>query len=157
MTTHDVTVDQYATPNPQGVERRTPVPKIAEIMRKGGFRHVPVVEAGLVVGIISDRDVRMLANVTGLDSVTAAEAMTKNPYLVDSGTALMKVASDMAYRRVGSAVVVKDGAPTAIFTATDALRALIEILAAESSKAHVAKGLGSRGSDRSAEPTPCPS
>jgi acetoin utilization protein AcuB len=128
MSPSEVVVDQYATANPQWVERRTPVPKVAELMRNGVYRHMPVVEHERVVGIVSDSDVRLFAGVSGLDEVTAADVMVKNPYIVETGTPLMKVASDMAQRRIGSAVVVRDGAPVAIFTATDALRALLDTL-----------------------------
>lgn len=121
-------VDQYATSSPQKVERRTPVPKVAELMRQGGFRHMPVVENGRVVGVISERILHMMANISGIDLVTAADVMTKNPYTVESGTSLLRVASDMASRRVGSAIVVRSGEPVGIFTATDALQALIKML-----------------------------
>lgn len=127
----EMTVDQYATPNPEKADRRTPVTRVAELMRQGQFRHLPIVEEGRVVGVISERILHMLANVTGVNLVTAADVMTKNPYLVESGTPLIKVASDMASRRIGSAIVVKNGEPVGIFTATDALQALIAALGGE--------------------------
>jgi CBS domain-containing protein len=49
-------VDAVMTSNPQTVEADVPVGHALHLMYEGGFRHVPVVEDGRPVGMISARD-----------------------------------------------------------------------------------------------------
>jgi CBS domain-containing protein len=49
-------VDAVMTPNPQTVEADVPLGHALHLMYEGGFRHVPVVEDGRPVGMISARD-----------------------------------------------------------------------------------------------------
>lgn len=51
-----MSVDRCMTPDPISVEPGTGTSTAFEIMSKGGFRHLPVVEHGRVVGIVSSRD-----------------------------------------------------------------------------------------------------
>lgn len=121
-------VDRYATPTPLTVTPHTPIPRIAELMRVNGIRHLPVVDDGRAVGIVSEREVNLLAGAAGLDALDASAAMRKPPYVVESGIPLLVVASRMAADRLGSAIIVKNGRPVGIFTTTDALRALVEVV-----------------------------
>ena len=96
-----------------------------------GIRHLPVLRDGAIVGLVSDRDVRLA---TGLDDagtlqLRAADIMAPEPLAVAADTPLDEVAFLMSERKVGS-VIVKDGDGrlVGIFTATDALNALIEIV-----------------------------
>src|SRR5262245_10489104 len=102
-------VDEFTTPSPISVLPATPVATVAEIMRKNGVSHVPVVEGGQAVGILSDRDMRMYVHATGLDLVTAGEVMSKPVFSVEVGTPLEAVALGMARRHVGSALVTDGG------------------------------------------------
>ena len=47
---------EVMTRNPQSIHPDKPFPDALRIMHEGGFRHVPVVEDGRPVGIISARD-----------------------------------------------------------------------------------------------------
>ena len=44
------------TPNPTTIHPDRPFPEALHIMSDGGFRHVPVVEDGRPVGMVSARD-----------------------------------------------------------------------------------------------------
>lgn len=50
------------TPNPVTVTRRASLAEVRELMRERDIRHVPIVEAGALVGIVSDRDLAYLDN-----------------------------------------------------------------------------------------------
>ncbi len=123
-----IPVDEYTSPSPLTVERTETVPRIRDLMRVNGVRHVPVVEGNHPIGIISDRDLRMLDHLDGAEAVTAADVMTQAPYTVESGTSLEEVVFGMSRQKVGSAVVCDHGEIVGIFTSTDALNALVEIL-----------------------------
>jgi len=47
---------EVMTRNPKAIHPNKPFPDALQIMREGGFRHVPVVEDGRPVGMISARD-----------------------------------------------------------------------------------------------------
>src|SRR5438552_1265719 len=123
-----IPVDEYTTPSPYTVDPRTTVPRIRALMVEHGVRHVPVVNARKAIGIISDRDLRILDHCEGTDAITAQDVMIREPYMVESGTSLEDVVLSMSKHKIGSAVVCDGGEIVGIFTSTDALNALVEIL-----------------------------
>ncbi|HOM14315.1 MAG TPA: CBS domain-containing protein, partial [Rubrivivax sp.] len=55
-----VAVEEYTTPNPVTAELDMPIGDVQQLMREHGVRHLPVVRDGRVLGVISDRDVRVV-------------------------------------------------------------------------------------------------
>ena len=49
-------LSEVMTANPQSVHPDEPFPRALHMMHAGGFRHVPVVENGTPIGIVSARD-----------------------------------------------------------------------------------------------------
>lgn len=98
----------------------------SRLMRGHKIRHLPVVHQGQVVGILSQRDVYLVETLSdaGPEEIRVEEAMTHEPFLVDPEESVESVASRMAARKIGSAVVARDGKLLGLFTVTDALRAL---------------------------------
>ncbi|HPO17969.1 MAG TPA: CBS domain-containing protein [Rubrivivax sp.] len=125
-----VAVEEYTTPNPVTAELDMPIGDVQQLMREHGVRHLPVVRDGRVLGVISDRDVRV---VLGLSTehrhqVRAGDIMAPQPLTVNAAAPLDEVAYAMSERKVGSAIVNdENGEFLGIFTATDALNALIEL------------------------------
>ncbi len=127
----DVTVDEFTTPEPVTATEDMTIDDLQRLMEKHGIRHLPVVRDESVVGVISDRDVRLVAGLTHAEKyqVRAADIMTPEPLVVSATARLDEVALAMSERKVGSAIVTEaDGKLLGIFTATDALNALIEIV-----------------------------
>jgi CBS domain-containing protein len=60
---HATTVEQVMTPSPATAAPDWPVPRAVEHMAAGGYRHLPVVEDGRLMAIVSIRDLH--AAVTG--------------------------------------------------------------------------------------------
>ncbi len=126
-----VPVDEFTTPDPVTATGDTGIAALRELMDAHGIRHLPVLDDGRVVGVVSDRDVRLA---TGLDDagtlgLCAADIMAAEPLAVAASTPLDRVAFLMSERKVGSVIVNDDeGRLVGIFTATDALNALIEIV-----------------------------
>jgi acetoin utilization protein AcuB len=96
------------------------------VMRERGVRHLPVLDAGRLVGVVSQGDLVLAESVAGVDPATDSvrEAMSGDPYAVPPGAPLEEVAATMAERRLGSAIVVDRGVVIGVFTTVDALRAL---------------------------------
>ncbi len=114
------------TRQPFTVGREQTLETAHEIMRKKKVRHLPVLEGGKLVGVLSERDLYFLESIAGVDSRKdrVEDAMTPEVYGVTPDAALADVASHMARRRYGCAVVMEGERPIGIFTAVDALRLL---------------------------------
>ena len=130
MTTTRETVGKYMTPNPIAIEKKTKLEDAQRLMREHGIRHLPVVEEGRLVGILSDRDINLSRSLRAVDhEVTeVGDAMTRNPVTYASTTPLRDVARLMAQFRCGSTLIVDSGRLVGIFTTVDALRALAELV-----------------------------
>ncbi|GLR64907.1 CBS domain-containing protein [Marinospirillum insulare] len=120
----------YTTENPITVTEDTAIDELMMLMEGAGVRHLPVVGQGQVVGIISDRDIRLFSGLSDAEKyqVNAGDIMSANPLTLDCTTPLEEVALIMSDKKVGSVIVVEDDQLYGIFTATDALNALIEVI-----------------------------
>lgn len=131
MLRSDVTVDEFTTPEPVTATEEMTIDDLRRLMAEHGIRHLPIVRGERVVGVISDRDVRLVAGLTSDEKrlVRASDIMATEPLVVSATTRLDEVAYAMSERKVGSAIVTEpDGKLLGIFTATDALNALIEVV-----------------------------
>jgi len=99
-------------------------------MRQHGIRHLPVLEAGKVAGIVSQRDLYFVESLDGADpgTVRVEEAMSAETYCIPTDTPVEEVALEMADRKYGCAVVMDGTKVVGVFTTTDALHALSELL-----------------------------
>jgi acetoin utilization protein AcuB len=102
------------------------------MMREGQFRHLPVTYGGNVVGVVTDRDIKLLVGPEcgnpDEQELKVRDAYVDRPCVVAASTPLAAVARAMAEHHIGSAVVTKNDKLVGIFTVTDACRALAEIL-----------------------------
>ncbi len=127
-----IPVDEFTTPTPFTVNADTSMEEVSRIMTDNGIRHVPVVSGNEAVGIISDRDLKVLGKFPAWSSFVAEDVMSPNPYMVSPETNLDEVAYYMSANKIGSALVQDEiGNIVGIFTATDALNALIEVMRGE--------------------------
>lgn len=99
------------------------------LMRAHGIRHLPVLEGGKLVGIVSERDLYFLETVAGVDTEAehVEQGMTQDVYCVSPESLAADVASEMAKHRYGCAVVVEGSKVVGMFTTTDALRLLAKL------------------------------
>ncbi|MFN3476121.1 MAG: CBS domain-containing protein [Candidatus Methylomirabilales bacterium] len=92
------------------------------------IRHLPVVDEGKLVGILTDRDLRSAASASSLEQVTVGDAMTKNVFTVAPETPIQEAAKLMVTHRIGGLPVMKEGVLQGIITETDLLQAFVEIV-----------------------------
>jgi acetoin utilization protein AcuB len=125
----DHPIREYMTESPHSIGVNQPLAKAHEMMRAHQIRHLPVLRAGKLVGILSQRDLYLVETLREVDptSVPVEEAMTQNAYCVTPRTSLTRVAETMAEKRYGCAVVMEGGEVVGMFTAVDALRALSKV------------------------------
>lgn len=124
------TVELYMTASPCTIEHDQPLAAAHRLMRAHAIRHLPVLEQGSLVGLVSLGDLHLLETLEGVDprEVSVREAMSSHPYAVSPGVPLRLVAAEMADRKISSAVVVQHDRVVGIFTAVDGLRGLSLLL-----------------------------
>lgn len=128
-----VRICDHMTAHPHTVGREQTMSFAYGVMRKNAIRHLPVLHAGRVVGMLSVRDLHLLETLPDVDpdQTKVEEAMTTDVYVVARDALLSDVAQVMASRKLGSAVVTEHGAVVGVFTTVDALRALAQSLRRE--------------------------
>ncbi len=120
------------TPFPYTVDIGAPIAEVREFMREKQIRHLPVTEEGQLAGIVTDRDIKLIL---GPDfeypperELTARDVYQPEVYVVDIDTRLDAVLIEMAERRIGSALVTRQGRIAGVLTVTDVCRAFGEHL-----------------------------
>lgn len=126
----DLTVSRYMSPCPHVVDSSSSLELAHRVMREHRIRHLPVMQGGAVVGIVSAGDLHLLETLDNVepDQVPVEDAMTPNPYCVGPSTPLRDAVAAMAANKFGCAVVTQDNDLEGILTTVDALIALADLL-----------------------------
>ncbi len=134
-------VREFMTPAPETVNLRCSIAEAFGIMQSIKVRHLPVLDDGRLVGIVSERDLCIAKVAHGIDptDIGVGEVMTRDIYTVEPDTPLEEAARAMVEGRFDSSVVLSRGEVAGIFTTTDALRVLVQARAAEDEQSeHIA-------------------
>lgn len=103
-------------------------------MNRAGYRHLPVVANDKLVGIITDRDIRLAVNSpfvdadadltreSILDGIRVDDCMTPDPQCVSSNTPLHEVADLLTLNKFGAMPVVDEGKLVGMISYIDFLR-----------------------------------
>jgi acetoin utilization protein AcuB len=132
------------TPNPVTVTPDVSLAEVWDLMRDRGIRHVPVVDAGVLVGMLSDRDLAhfdmaRLLTLEGADalrrefSTPVVKVMSPDVIAVEPEAELGEVVDLLLEHRVGAVPVVRPetGELIGIVSYIDVLRALRDSLEEE--------------------------
>jgi acetoin utilization protein AcuB len=99
-----------------------------EKMRRGGFRRLPVVSDGKVVGMVTDRDLR--AHVGYLERTKVNGAMTEKVRAVSPSVTLEEAAQILLKFQIGGLPVVDNGRLVGIITTSDVMKAFLDTMGA---------------------------
>lgn len=122
-------IQKFMTTMPHTIGSDMTIKKAMEIMREHRIRHLPVQKGGKLVGIITDRDVKLARSFQGPGELSVDDVMTPDPYVVGPEASLNDVVLEMAEHKYGCAIVQQDnGKVVGIFTDNDGLRVLGEVL-----------------------------
>ena len=103
-------------------------------MNRAGYRHLPVVANDTLVGIITDRDIRLAVNSpfvdaetdltreSILDGVRVDDCMTPNPQFVSSNMPLHEAADLLTLNKFGAMLIVDDGKLVGMISYIDFLK-----------------------------------
>jgi acetoin utilization protein AcuB len=115
----------------------TAVLEAYRLMQAQRVRHLLVLDHGRLAGIVSDRDIRLNMPATTLwgwelewvsPQLTAGQVMTRHLIVVDSAHDASAAAALLLSEKIDALPVVDDGLLVGIVTATDFVRAFMEIV-----------------------------
>ncbi|HEX5061924.1 MAG TPA: CBS domain-containing protein [Kofleriaceae bacterium] len=118
-------VSRYMTNHPYAISPHEKLSSARHLMATRDIHHLPVMEHDELVGIVSDRD---LHPVHPLHDMTVGELMTEDVAHVSADTPMDEVIDLMERKHCSSVVVLGLKGVEGIFTVTDALRALGDLL-----------------------------
>jgi acetoin utilization protein AcuB len=124
------TVQKFMTVLPRSIGFDQSLSQASEMMRSLQIRHLPVLNGGKLVGILTDRDINLVSTFKDVDpsKTKVEEAYTPDPYFTKPSAPLSDVVSEMAEKKYGCALVVDNEKLVGIFTEIDAYKALTELL-----------------------------
>jgi acetoin utilization protein AcuB len=123
-------VQKYMTTSPHSIGVDQTLAKAHEMMREHRFRHLPVLAGGKLVGMLTERDLRLVESLKDVDvrKVKVEDAMTSEVHAVSPDAPLDEVVAEMGARKLGSTVVMQNGKVVGILTTVDVCRAFAEML-----------------------------
>jgi acetoin utilization protein AcuB len=130
-------VSELISGPPITIPPETPVLEAQRVMQVRGIRHLLVVEYGALVGIVTDRDIRlnMPSPATTLSvweanyllaRLTVREVMTKSVIVVEPDRPAHEAAVLLVTEKIGALPVVDGERLVGIVTETDFLRAFVD-------------------------------
>ena len=127
-----LTVNDLMTVDPITISPDTPLRRVISLMKREGCRQLPVVDEGKLIGLVTDRDVRLTLNSplilqeqlheeAFLEIMIAEGLMTKNLITVTPDTPAYKAAEMLSIYKFGALPVVEADTLVGIITVTDFL------------------------------------
>jgi acetoin utilization protein AcuB len=105
------------------------------VMQEKGIRHLPVVDREKLVGVITDRDLRLATSALALSPFPTGSrvsaVMSHSPLTTEASDPLEEAARTMRERKIGCLPVLADGRLIGIITGLDLLDALISMTGAD--------------------------
>lgn len=97
-------------------------------MKKHSVRHLPVVENGQFLGLVTLGDLKQAIIASMIEQLKVSDVMIREPYTITRETSLEKAAQIIYEKRIGCLPVVEDEKIVGILTVNDILKAFIDIM-----------------------------
>ncbi|NOT79787.1 MAG: CBS domain-containing protein [Bacteriovoracaceae bacterium] len=123
-------IQKFMTTCPLTVNSDQTLKFAKSMMKEHSIRHLPVLDDGALVGMITERDIDYITSLSGVNVETekVSQAMTQELCKVNPETALGEVCKLMASEKIGSVLVEDNKKLVGIFTWIDALKAMDELM-----------------------------
>ncbi len=120
------------TQSPLYVEANATIEDAKALMAEHSIRHLPVMENGVLEGILSERDIKYASlpghRPTEDELLTVADLCPTRAYIADINDPLNKVVEIMTEQHIAEVIVLKDGELAGIYTNADCCKVLSELL-----------------------------
>ncbi len=134
-------VREWMTKDPITLGPQSSIFQAWKLMKNRRIRHLPVMENGQIVGIVSDRDLRLVLPSPAtaleahelnylLDKLTVSETMTKDVITTTPSASIANATRTLLRNRIGALPVLAGAILVGILTRADALEALSSVTAA---------------------------
>ena len=120
-------INSVMTPCPYTINSTQSIDQALEMMGVRGIRHLPVVENGDLIGVLTEQYITVAKTVCDTSGYCplVGDICKKDPLVADSEALVADVAAEMASQKAEVALVADDnGNFLGIFTTTDACRVL---------------------------------
>jgi acetoin utilization protein AcuB len=126
---HMPTIKLAMTTFPWSIDIEAPAEEAWATMLEHHIRHLPVTQDDVLVGIVTERDLRLVLR-PGVEAgeVKVRQVCAEDVYVVSDDTRLDLVVRELAKRQIGSALVHRRGKLVGILTTTDVCRVLAALL-----------------------------
>jgi acetoin utilization protein AcuB len=121
-------IKSVMTPFPYSIVPDDSLTDVRRMMNTHGIRHRPVKEGNALIGVITDRDIRLVSGAQPDHERKVRDAYIPHAYTVELREPLDNVLLHMAAHHIGSAIVTKNSKLVGLFTVTDACRCFGEFL-----------------------------
>lgn len=132
-------VKDYMTKEPVTAHPETPVLEAIHLLKEKGFRRLPILKDGQLVGLVTEKDLKdaMPSKATTLSvwemnyllsKLTVEEVMVRSVITIQAEAPLEEAALLMEERKIGALPVMEGERLVGIITVTDVMRAFTEAM-----------------------------
>lgn len=132
-------VRDYMTKEPVTASPETPVLEAIRLLKEKGFRRLPILKDGRLVGLVTEKDLKdaIPSKVTTLSvwemnyllsKLTVEEVMVRSVITIQAEAPLEAAALLMEERKIGALPVMEGERLVGIITVTDVMRAFTEVM-----------------------------
>ena len=143
-------VGAHMVPVPRSVAPNDTLVLALQVTRSHCMQHVPVLEVGRPVGVVSARDLALAERLVGkrFQEARVVDVMASIPYCTSPDAPVVDVIRHLSLRRQDVALVVSGGRVVGLFSIEGALGLLMDTIGAnkeQTSQELMSKGVTSRG------------
>ncbi|MBS1122681.1 MAG: hypothetical protein H6Q90_4909 [Deltaproteobacteria bacterium] len=123
-------ISDHMTRQPWTIRRNALLSEAHTLMRQHQIRHLPVLEEGKLVGIVTQGDLHLIETLpdSDPDEVIVEDAMTEQVFVASPDDDLADIVEQMGQHKYGSVVVTSAKGIEGIFTVVDAMAVLARLL-----------------------------
>lgn len=119
------------------------IQECVDLMKRHSIRHLPVVEDGRLVGLVTEGDLRQVFLASLIEELRIHDVMINDPVTVSPDTEIEDAAKIIFYNKIGGLPVVDDqDRLLGIITVADILAAFIELMGVLKSSSRIDVVLG---------------
>ena len=122
-------VSEWMTKDVISITKDRSIQECVNLMKKHSIRHLPVVEDGKLVGLVTEGDLRQIFLASLIEDLAIEDVMISDPITVSPDTEIEDAAKVIFYNKIGGLPVVdEEDRLLGIITVADILAAFIEIM-----------------------------